>query len=98
MFGGAGHWLIRFFNLAPDKDDRARWDALYPLHHVLRNSSFFLVYDALYGYHLLPKHNEGQRGTHLANSMDATSESDVLTDTFQRYGLKLDSLLVLAIS
>lgn len=73
-----------FLDLASDNDYRAGRDALYPLYHMLRNSSSFLMYDALYGYQVLPKHNKGQFGAHFANCMDAASESDLLTDTFHR--------------
>lgn len=56
------------------------------------------MYDTLYSSQLLPEHNESQLGAHLANSMDAASEGDLLANVLHRHGLELGSLLTFAVS
>ena len=55
-------------------------------------------YDSSHYSQLLPKDNVEQLTASLANSIDAASKVDLLTDVLHHHGLELDSLIALAVS
>ena len=57
-----------------------------------------LGYDSLHYSQSLPKDNVEQLSASLANSIDAASKADLLTDVLDHHGLELDSLLAFAVS